>query len=319
MAASPASAARRRASSRLAGAPAKGAIACTISVLQRRVERAAHLDRALGGRLRRARGEHSRHRASREQRSGVEQAPQQTVPLAAPAPRCIRIDPGCHGGRRAHAGRASHPPVALAPNFQAPKPMRRAPAPTARVIAAAAQPNLPACAERSMEGRMAALGSFASVANAEESTVALFPAGGFYRPGRSYDEMFAADGDRPPPLRGAADADDDAGAGRARRPPADARTVLPAAGHHLHRLWRRADDRADHPDRPLPAHHSRRRVGEDRGRPDPAPARAESLPAPTSTANRRSWPTGLRRASSCWALRPTAARCAACSCRTTPS
>jgi hypothetical protein len=45
-----------------------------------------------------------------------------------------------------------------------------------------------------MDERMAASGSVASVVSAEENTVALFPTGGFYRPGRSYDEMFAADG-----------------------------------------------------------------------------------------------------------------------------
>jgi uncharacterized circularly permuted ATP-grasp superfamily protein len=41
---------------------------------------------------------------------------------------------------------------------------------------------------------MEAVGSFAGVAQARDIPTSLFPAGAFYSPGRSYDEMFAADG-----------------------------------------------------------------------------------------------------------------------------
>ncbi len=41
---------------------------------------------------------------------------------------------------------------------------------------------------------MKAVGSFAGVAEKQETPTTLFPADAFYRPGRSYDEMFAADG-----------------------------------------------------------------------------------------------------------------------------
>jgi uncharacterized circularly permuted ATP-grasp superfamily protein len=41
---------------------------------------------------------------------------------------------------------------------------------------------------------MAAVGSYAGVAQTQNSPTSLFPADAFYSPGRSYDEMFAADG-----------------------------------------------------------------------------------------------------------------------------
>ena len=112
-----------------------------------------------------------------------------------------------------------------------------------------------------MEGSMEAVRSFEGVASVQNLTEALFPPQAFYRPGRSYDEMFAADGAVRPHYAALQDRMSTLSADRARRAPAHAGAVVPAAGHHLHRLRRGEHHRADHPDRPLPAHHPGRRNG----------------------------------------------------------
>jgi len=56
------------------------------------------------------------------------------------------------------------------------------------------RPSLPTMPDRRMEWGMEALGSSAGVAQTQTTPTSLFAAEAFYRPGRSYDEMFAADG-----------------------------------------------------------------------------------------------------------------------------